>query len=135
MRRERERNEQGPGVSDEGGRVKKNEYYEKLKDPRWQKKRLEVFERDNFTCRGCGDKESMLTVHHCFYDNSLEPWEYPTSSLVTLCDKCHEGERVCRADGERLLIKILRRGGYLCKDIDDIIKQYYKPEKKGKKRG
>jgi len=25
-------------------------YSEKLKDPRWQKKRLEILSRDNFTC-------------------------------------------------------------------------------------
>ena len=33
-------------------------YSEKLKDPRWQKKRLEILERDNFRCQYCGDKNA-----------------------------------------------------------------------------
>lgn len=43
-------------------------YYEMLKDPRWQKKRLEIMERDEFACRDCGDKESTLNVHHTYYE-------------------------------------------------------------------
>jgi hypothetical protein len=35
-------------------------YSDKLKDPRWQKKRLEVFERDGWCCQCCGDSESPL---------------------------------------------------------------------------
>lgn len=64
-------------------------YAEKLRDPRWQKKRLQVFERDDFTCQGCADKERTLTVHHCYYQPKTQPWEYRDDSLVTLCDSCH----------------------------------------------
>ena len=28
-------------------------YYRKLRDPRWQKRRLEIFARDDWTCQGC----------------------------------------------------------------------------------
>jgi len=35
-------------------------YAEKLKDPRWQKKRLEIMERDEWTCQWCVDSESPL---------------------------------------------------------------------------
>ncbi len=39
-------------------------YSEKLKDPRWQKKRLEIFQRDEFHCQQCGDGENTLCVHY-----------------------------------------------------------------------
>lgn len=39
-------------------------YSEKLKNPRWQKKRLEIFERDGWKCRACQDEKSTLHVHH-----------------------------------------------------------------------
>jgi hypothetical protein len=65
-------------------------YSEKLKDPRWQKKRLEIMQRDNFTCQICGDKESTLHVHH--YDYMGDPWEIENRCLKTLCENCHEYE-------------------------------------------
>lgn len=65
-------------------------YAEKLKDPRWQKMRLEILQRDDFTCRDCGDKESTLHVHHCLYLTGKNPWEYMDSELRTLCMSCHE---------------------------------------------
>lgn len=64
-------------------------YSEKLKDPRWQRKRLEILERDDFTCRDCGDKDSTLHVHHCLYIRDNEPWDYDAKELRTLCEICH----------------------------------------------
>lgn len=64
-------------------------YSEKLKDPRWQKKRLEILSRDEFSCQSCGDTESSLQVHHKNYFKGREPWEYNENHLVTLCDSCH----------------------------------------------
>lgn len=65
-------------------------YSEKLKDPRWQRKRLEIMQRDEFRCRLCADKDSTLHVHHLRYRRDAEPWEYANESLVTVCDGCHE---------------------------------------------
>lgn len=64
-------------------------YFEKLKDPRWQKKRLCVMKRDGFKCRDCGDGKSSLQVHHCHYSKG-EPWDTPDDFLLTLCEECHE---------------------------------------------
>jgi len=66
------------------------EYSEILKDPRWQKKRLQILERDNWTCCFCGDTESTLHVHHIVY--SGKPWEQRDASYLTLCETCHEQE-------------------------------------------
>lgn len=64
-------------------------YYEKLKDPRWQKRRLEVLNRDNFTCLVCENKEATLHVHHLTYTGT-DPWDEPLENLETLCEGCHE---------------------------------------------
>jgi len=68
-------------------------YWQKLKDPRWQRKRLEIMERDNFECQNCGDKDTTLNVHHGYYEKGVDPWEYPDNSLVTLCEPCHLAAR------------------------------------------
>jgi len=65
-------------------------YQEKLKDPRWQKRRLEILQRDSWTCVGCAGTEKTLHVHHFWYEDNLDPWEYPDRCLVTLCESCHE---------------------------------------------
>ncbi len=65
-------------------------YAESFRDPRWQKKRLKIMERDNFTCRHCRNKEKTLNVHHLRYSGGKKPWEYDDQFLVTLCEGCHE---------------------------------------------
>lgn len=67
----------------------KQDYSELLKSPKWQRKRLEVFDRDNFTCVYCGDDDSTLHVHHKQYEQGKKPWEYPLTNFITLCEHCH----------------------------------------------
>lgn len=63
-------------------------YSERLKDPRWQKKRLEVLEREGWECMSCGSKQKTLHVHHCVYSKGLDPWDYD-HTLIALCEVCH----------------------------------------------
>ena len=65
-------------------------YSEKLRDPRWQKLRLEIMGRDQFRCRLCHSKEKTLNVHHSYYSKGANPWDYPNDSLVTVCEPCHK---------------------------------------------
>jgi hypothetical protein len=65
------------------------DYKEKLKDPRWQKKRLEIFQRDEFKCKKCKDSTTTLCVHHLKYFKNKEPWDYDNKYLETLCIECH----------------------------------------------
>lgn len=81
-------------------RIPKNSYAQKLLDPRWQQKRLEILQRDDWQCASCGDFNTTLHVHHMFYswkwtdDGQVrvkcEPWESPNTALLTLCSQCHE---------------------------------------------
>lgn len=65
-------------------------YREKLLDPRWQKKRLEVMQRANFRCEACGDGSSTLHVHHGFYERGHDPWDHPDETLKCVCESCHQ---------------------------------------------
>jgi hypothetical protein len=65
-------------------------YSEKLRDPRWQIKRLEAMQRADFECENCGDRESTLHVHHNCYFKGRDPWEYDNSQLTVLCESCHQ---------------------------------------------
>lgn len=65
-------------------------YAAKLRDPRWQKKRLEVLELAGWVCQMCGDGKSTLHVHHKQYLRGFEPWDYDTDQLASLCAQCHE---------------------------------------------
>ena len=65
-------------------------YAQKMKDPRWQKRRLEILERDNWTCQCCGTTEKTLHVHHHYYLPKQEPWEADDFALTTICEVCHK---------------------------------------------
>jgi hypothetical protein len=86
-------------------------YADKLKDPRWQKVRLEVMARDAWTCQVCGDQTATLAVHHRGYYRDTEPWEYPLHALVTLCEFCHRVETYERQEAEADLLETLKRIG------------------------
>jgi 5-methylcytosine-specific restriction endonuclease McrA len=83
-------------------------------DPRWQKLRLEIMNRDKFTCQCCGTSEIELQVHHLAYGKGKRIWEAMPSDLLTLCRDCHEQTEMyvtlMRRHGPRL-IKQRRAGG------------------------
>lgn len=79
-------------------------YQEKLTDPRWQKKRLEILERDGWKCRYCNDGKSTLHVHHILYISGNQPWEYKDSNFITLCEKCHKTDHKHGADNVFLTV-------------------------------
>lgn len=44
--------------------------------------------RDKFTCQCCGDKKTMLNIHHKEY-TAKDVWDEPSENLETLCKHCH----------------------------------------------
>lgn len=66
-------------------------YSEKLRHPLWQKKRLQILQRDDWACRSCGTKTKNLQVHHIVYcGKGTNPWDYADDLLQSLCEDCHE---------------------------------------------
>jgi len=90
-------------------RKAREEYLAKLRDPRWQKRRLAILNRDNFTCRFCGATDKTLHVHHAHYERGKEPWEASAYLLLTLCEDCHEAESFeARREMEQELVHAVR---------------------------
>lgn len=60
------------------------------KSKKWQRKRRQRLELDNYTCqnRKCGSHEN-LTVHHLTYERL---YNERMEDLQTLCRPCHEDE-------------------------------------------
>lgn len=73
-------------------------YSEQLKDPRWQKKRLEVLERAGWACEVCFESDKTMHVHHAFYQWGNAPWEYDSATLHAVCDECHDHANDLRRD-------------------------------------
>lgn len=99
--------------------MNKQDYLAKLRDPRWQKKRLEIFNRDGFTCQQCFETNEMLDVHHMVYFKG-DPWDTPNEHLITLCHTCHEEETTEREELDRRLLKIMH-SKFLGYDIELLI--------------
>lgn len=98
----------------------KKSYSEKLKDPRWQKMRLQILERDGWKCRRCGDAKSTLHVHHKVYLPGKDPWEYEPCYLATLCETCHQREYEKRQQAEDDLIFWLKFLGAWSDDVNRL---------------
>lgn len=81
-------------------------YVDLLKDPRWQRKRLEILQRDDWRCQECTDNGSTLHVHHKKYERGRKPWEYEDVDLVTLCESCHEAVTWARRELDGILGKL-----------------------------
>lgn len=109
-----------------GVTLKQEQYAKKLQDARWQRKRLEVFSRDNFTCQGCGKNEHhsiTLNCHHIKYGNG-EPWEIDSKHLTTVCNSCHSAmkNKAGSIPVTQILITTLRGVGFEEKDFRDLNK-------------
>lgn len=52
--------------------------------------RLACFERDDYTCRSCGQRGGKLNAHHVWPFHRFPELIYEVSNLVTLCKSCHD---------------------------------------------
>lgn len=68
-------------------RVAKMTPYERyLQSEEWEQLRREVFQRDKYRCRRCGDR-NQLHCHHLHYETL---YEEELEDLVTMCKDCHK---------------------------------------------
>jgi len=105
-------------------------YSEKLKDPRWQKKRLEILNRDEWTCQQCfsTSETSILNVHHLRYFSNLDPWDYDAEHLLTLCKECHGKETLSRKRAEFRLLEALKKCAFSEENINILADAFFKFE-------
>lgn len=83
-------------------------------DPRWQKIRLKIMERDGFACKVCGEKTATLHVHHLKYEKGKKIWDVNDDDLETLCEKCHKNI-------EDLISRVRENSIPILKQSSDII--------------
>lgn len=86
-----------------GGKGGFMNYWDQLKDPRWQKKRLERLSAEGWQCMNCCDKTETLHVHHKRYVNGRAPWEYEDVELDVLCDGCHKYAHIIKSQLDILM--------------------------------
>lgn len=108
-----------------------SDFSEQYKDPRWQKKRLEIMQRDRFSCNICGEDEKTLNVHHKYYLKNTMPWEYNDQSLVTLCESCHAQEHEQKEHSETMLMEMKEIFDFydLCQIFDALLNDFKEFEK------
>jgi 5-methylcytosine-specific restriction endonuclease McrA len=94
------------GVSTLETDMAKKSYYELLRDPRWQKRRLERMSLAAFTCETCESTEKTLNVHHKFYRKGAMPWDYSDHQLQVLCEDCHVGMHALKTRMDEALAKL-----------------------------
>lgn len=84
-------------------------YQDKLHDQRWKDKRSEILERDKYKCANCSTRNN-LQVHHRAYILGAEPWQYPDTFLITLCEYCHSSEEYYKNAIKELCDKLSLNG-------------------------
>jgi hypothetical protein len=97
-------------------------YSDLLKDPIWQRRRLEILQRDDYTCQKCKNQRKQLHIHHRHYINGRKPWDYPDGLLVTLCISCHKEEEACATDAKSVF-ETLHMLGMFNTDIRQALNQ------------
>lgn len=65
------------------------DYKTQIRTSQWQRKRLEIMQRDDFKCRIC-TSDGFLNVHHLYYLPNVVIWDYDSEGIITLCQECHE---------------------------------------------
>jgi hypothetical protein len=93
------------------------EYQRLLRDPRWQKRRLEVLNMAEWKCEDCGDGKESLEIHHCAYRADTDPWEYGDNLLMCLCMRCHRKRQESERDFRVEIGKITRKVPLKCLEM------------------
>lgn len=69
--------------------LKKFDYSQQIKSDEWKKFSKSV--RDiRHVCECCRIGTSPLQVHHLFYEQTRDLWDYKNEEVVVLCRDCHE---------------------------------------------
>jgi 5-methylcytosine-specific restriction endonuclease McrA len=68
----------------------REEYKDKLNDPRWHLKRTEILSKKGAICYSCGETKGIIDLHHRKYIEHGNPWDSPDDDLIPLCRSCHK---------------------------------------------
>jgi len=74
--------------------ITKELYEYRRNDLRWTKKTLEIKDKFGDHCQKCNKKRGdgayrWIVIHHKYYIEDREPWDYPDEAYQILCNYCH----------------------------------------------
>jgi hypothetical protein len=74
--------------------INKKLYLIRRNDTRWLRFTLGLKEKHNNRCQKCGkrtDRENYrwIVVHHKYYLEDRDPWDYPEDACQVICNYCH----------------------------------------------
>jgi len=108
-------------------------YSEKLRDPRWQRRRLEIMQIAGFVCERCGSDSTTLAIHHLVYRVGSQPWCYPDHELVCLCEECHGSDHDLSDEDRFGMDEEARADGFL--DLADLRLDQTKHDREAQRLG
>jgi hypothetical protein len=73
----------------QGGTLSPYRIIKNSNQTKWSEWRKSVFERDNWTCMGCGKKNTRLDPHHIKKVRLFPELVFDVSNGITLCRSCH----------------------------------------------
>ena len=86
--------------------IKEGKFY---KSSAWEKKRLEILERDNYECQVCKEEGGFTpatTVHHILHLENRPDLAFDNDNLLSVCAACHNREHP-----ERFIHRIMEPSG------------------------
>ena len=76
------------GITSENQRIRHSRKYKSWRNA--------VFERDNYTCRGCGVRGGYLEAHHIKSFAEHKDLRFIVDNGITYCKRCHsENDKYC----------------------------------------
>jgi hypothetical protein len=109
------------------------EYFNLLNNPLWIKFRHIILSKKGYKCEQCGSKKT-LAIHHPYYEQDKNPWDYKPEEMEILCRRCHYKHHFSDlkkpSDSMKHRMFIIKRlskeydGLEICKLRDDFKKEF-----------
>ncbi|MEJ7737437.1 MAG: hypothetical protein WKF97_08425 [Chitinophagaceae bacterium] len=85
----------------------------------WERRKYEIRIRDNYTCRQCGNRSTKLQVCRLHHIEGKAIFDYPSNSLITVCNHCLDNQ-IFRTKHETHLLQVFDLSGFTAGDLSAL---------------